>query len=74
MAGLQFFFTNGSAKSSGTAMGASFLQGVKFHKWSTSVRFAEFMYLKITNYMVFSRLVCMYRPVRVFHQKGILIV
>ena len=68
------FITNGSAKSSGTAMSTSFLHGVKFHEWSTSVRFTEFTYLKITNYMVLGRLVCMCRPVRLFHQKEILII
>ena len=44
MADYQFFhdfiFTNGSAKSSGTAMGSWFFQGVKFHEWSISVKFA----------------------------------
>ena len=39
-------FTNMSAKSSGTAMGASFFQAVKFHEWSTSMKFTEFTCLK----------------------------
>ena len=41
-----FILTNGSAKSSGTAMGSSFSWGVKFHEWSTSAKFAEFTYLE----------------------------
>ena len=43
---LWFYFHECVCQKLSTAMGSSFFQGVKFHKWSTSTKFAEFTYLK----------------------------
>ena len=56
MADIQFFailFSRMGLQKLSTAMGiVHFFRGVKFHEWSTSVKFTEFTYLEKTNYTV----------------------